>query len=1189
MHAIPLRGQRRHGGKWSRFLKFFLSEPGRAGLDASMLEDRTLFSATPLLLGSVDVDVNEDGPDKHLHLPDLFGLDDTGAQVSYRLIDNSDAGLFDAVRVDAAGDLLLDFAQDQHGTAHLTLLASDLSGHAEQLTLNVNLASVNDAPTMKDLRQFTFTDLAAGQTVINLFGAFDDKEDADHDLKFQVVNNTNPSLFASSTIDLNRGLLILRHAPGQSGSAELTIVATDSGELSVGMEPSPELRIFDSISGWSDSALPVPGSRGLSEFNWFGHWHMFNSQDGVYDTSTLNTERLVSKLKNLVGDPAAPFMLDIEAPEYTNTPEGRDRFAEVINVVRSVRPDLELGLYGIMPEQSYHYPVRGVTTQRHLAWGIDTWYTARADVHQAEYESWLERNELLRTQPVDAAYGGQPLADMVDSVNASLYTFYRNLDGGAPFWRPATLSAASDRFYVDGPSFDAVDVVQVELAHGAPADLGLALWTDYYVVNVEGHSFQLSRTPGGAPMDFGVDSVGDVFIGATRPWESMWHDPYAMSWQIYAEQNISEARKFGKPVYAWISPSFKGEGVDYLEQDFFRWELEILRPLVDGIVIFEPMTATGDEQGQTGWWVALADFMHSLSQPAAKVVVSITGGSGGGNHLPVAQADQLTTAEDTTLNFTTASLLANDRDVDGDPLTAVLVQGPAHGQLQDLGAGRWSYTPAAGYHGTDSFRYQAFDGQGYSSPTTVSVNVSDVNHPPVANSDAFSTGEDQPLSFAVSRVLANDVDADGDRLRFHLVDGPAHGTLAVQPNGTLVYRADANFHGVDHFTYSVSDGTATSLRPATVTLNVQSINDRPVAVADLLQVGENQTLMFDPRDLLHNDLDVDGDRLTFRLGQEPAHGQLVQLSDGRYQYTPDTDFAGSDQFTYHVSDGNLLSVATAVQLDVLPANGALAAKADRFGAAEDQPLVLPPERLLANDRGAQGNDVEIELVDSPSHGRLRWTANGSIVYTPDRNYHGLDRFNYRISDGEETSDIVSVQILVQSRNDLPLARRDVYRTVQGGTLRAAHDGVLANDLDLDSDRLRAMLVTAPQHGSLSLNRDGSFVYRPRPGFSGIDSFQYGSVDEQGASTIARAIIRVGRLDPRLAHGPLLLEEVPRFVLRETSPGNLVDAPPADGGTSTPDDADPHSGDAAAGDELIDNTDDSSPYTRVLRQLGLLSR
>ena len=77
---------------------------------------------------------------------------------------------------------------------------------------------------------------------------------------------------------------------------------------------------------------------------------------------------------------------------------------------------------------------------------------------------------------------------------------------------------------------------------------------------------------------------------------------------------------------------------------------------------------------------------------------------------PVAVADAYSTNEDTPLTVSAAGVLANDTDVDADPLTAVLVTGPAHGTLTLNADGSFLYTPAANYHGTDSFTYRANDG-----------------------------------------------------------------------------------------------------------------------------------------------------------------------------------------------------------------------------------------------------------------------------------------------------------------------------------------------------------------------------------------------------------------------------------------------------------------------------------------------
>src|SRR6185312_12399079 len=109
--------------------------------------------------------------------------------------------------------------------------------------------------------------------------------------------------------------------------------------------------------------------------------------------------------------------------------------------------------------------------------------------------------------------------------------------------------------------------------------------------------------------------------------------------------------------------------------------------------------------------------------------------------------DAYTTPEDTTLTVSAPGVLANDTDVDGDPLTAILVDSPAHGTLSLNSDGSFSYTPALNYNGPDSFTYKANDGQA-DSPTnaTVSITVTPINDAPVAVNDSYSTPEDTTLN-----------------------------------------------------------------------------------------------------------------------------------------------------------------------------------------------------------------------------------------------------------------------------------------------------------------------------------------------------------------------------------------------------------------------------------------------------------
>src|SRR5439155_10629535 len=108
------------------------------------------------------------------------------------------------------------------------------------------------------------------------------------------------------------------------------------------------------------------------------------------------------------------------------------------------------------------------------------------------------------------------------------------------------------------------------------------------------------------------------------------------------------------------------------------------------------------------------------------------------NDAPVAVNDSYTTAEDTTLNVAAPGVLANDGDVDGDPLTAILISGPTHGTLTSNSDGSFTYTPALNYNGTDSFTYKANDGTADSGVATVTIAVTAVNDAPVAVNDPYA-------------------------------------------------------------------------------------------------------------------------------------------------------------------------------------------------------------------------------------------------------------------------------------------------------------------------------------------------------------------------------------------------------------------------------------------------------------------
>jgi VCBS repeat-containing protein len=210
------------------------------------------------------------------------------------------------------------------------------------------------------------------------------------------------------------------------------------------------------------------------------------------------------------------------------------------------------------------------------------------------------------------------------------------------------------------------------------------------------------------------------------------------------------------------------------------------------------------------------------------------------NERPEAHDDSLSTSEDTPLSIPAPGVLANDTDADGDALVAVLMTGPAHGTLTLNGDGSFTYTPSANYSGSDSFAYKAQDAGAMQSPeAAVTIDVSSVNDPPAAADDSYSTDEDTPLTVVAPGVLGNDSDVDGDALTAVLDRGPAHGTVALNANGSFTYTPAADYNGPDSFTYKASDASLES-NIVTVSLTISAANDAPtVKVAGGGSCGAN--------------------------------------------------------------------------------------------------------------------------------------------------------------------------------------------------------------------------------------------------------------------------------------------------------------------------------------------------------------
>jgi len=473
--------------------------------------------------------------------------------------------------------------------------------------------------------------------------------------------------------------------------------------------------------------------------------------------------------------------------------------------------------------------------------------------------------------------------------------------------------------------------------------------------------------------------------------------------------------------------------------------------------------------------------------------------------MPQANPDSYTTPEDVALVVPAPGVLANDTDDDGDALSAALVSQPQRGTVSLNADGSFTYVPAAHYHGPDSFSYRAVDGTQFSAPAVVSIAVTPVNDLPVAQPDTYITTEEVPLVVNAPGVLANDTDADGDALTAVLATQPENGLVTLNSNGSFTYTPAANFSGIDAFSYRANDGTTLST-PATVSILVTPVADVPVANPDTYITTEDVALVVNAPGVLGNDTDADGDALTTALVSQPQHGTLTLNANGSFTYAPAADYHGPDSFSYLAFDGAQFSAPAVVSIVVVPANDAPVALPDSYTTAEDVTLVVNAPGLLGNDVDADGDPLSAVLVGVAQHGSVSLNADGSFTYAPVRGYHGSDSFSYRANDGTSDSATAMVSLVVTPVPDAPVASPDSFTTAEDVPLVVNAPGVLANDTDEDGDALTAILGTLPQHGSVTLNANGSFRYLPAAGFNGVDTFSYRASD--GTSTSAPAVVTI---------------------------------------------------------------------------------
>ncbi|WP_244163104.1 Ig-like domain-containing protein [Paenibacillus pectinilyticus] len=452
------------------------------------------------------------------------------------------------------------------------------------------------------------------------------------------------------------------------------------------------------------------------------------------------------------------------------------------------------------------------------------------------------------------------------------------------------------------------------------------------------------------------------------------------------------------------------------------------------------------------------------------------------NDAPIANGSSKTTPENTPLNASVSG-----SDVEGSPLTYIIVTNPAHGNVTLNTDGTYTYTPVHNYNGTDSFTFKANDGSADSAPATVNITITLVNETPIVADSSKSTLEDTPVSGTVTAS-----DGDGDSLSYIVVTQPAHGTVTLNQDGTYTYTPSANYNGADSFTFKVNDGTVNSAT-ATVSLTITAVNDVPTANGSTKTTPEDIAV-----DGTVSGSDVEENPLTYTIVTNPSHGSVTLNSDGTYTYTPNANYNGTDSFTFKANDGSADSEAATVTITVTPVNDVPTVANSSKSTQEDTPV---NGTVTASDNDE--DHLTYTIVTQPAHGTVTLNQDGTYTYAPSANYNGADSFTYKVNDGTVDSSIATVSLTITAVNDVPLANDSTKTTPED----AAVDGTVSGS-DVEESPLTYTIVTNPAHGSVTLNSDGTYTYTPNANYNGTDSFTFKANDGSADSEAATVTITV---------------------------------------------------------------------------------
>ncbi|MBE4041402.1 tandem-95 repeat protein, partial [Vibrio parahaemolyticus] len=451
------------------------------------------------------------------------------------------------------------------------------------------------------------------------------------------------------------------------------------------------------------------------------------------------------------------------------------------------------------------------------------------------------------------------------------------------------------------------------------------------------------------------------------------------------------------------------------------------------------------------------------------------------NDAPVAKDDIATTQEDTAV---TIDVLPNDSDVDGDKLSIQSATVPEAQGKVEIVDGKLVFTPAENFNGHAEIIYTVTDGQ-LADEAKVTVTVNPVNNAPTIKVEAVESITEDAVNTdtVVATLTVRDTDTPEDQLTVSL-ENNSNGYFVLVGNEVKLTQAGVDAVNNDELNLkdltisaSVSDGVNPTANDSD-SLVVNRVNDAPTvenAIADQVLSEDFATYTIDL-----NDAFKDSDSaLNFSVfGNSNV---LVSIENGIATISPTADWNGSEALTFTATDPSGENVSQTVNFTVASVADIVA---DKATVVEDTPTII---KVLGNDT-FEGDDqvVSLDTNNGPANGTVSVNPDGSVTYTPNDNYHGIDSFTYIVTSGG-VSESTTVNVDVTPENDAPVAKDDTAITDEDTPVTI---DVLPNDTDVDGDKLSIESASVPKEQGTVEVVNGKLVFTPTENFNGDAEITY---------------------------------------------------------------------------------------------------